>query len=82
MSLVLTIVNALRPSSSHLREVADFGTNPGGLRMLTYLPYDLPIKPALVVVLHGSAQSEKSHAAAASGRFELGGARAPTSGRC
>ena len=38
MSLVLTIVDAWRPSLSRLQEVADFGTNPGALRMLTYTP--------------------------------------------
>ena len=57
MSLVLTIVNAWRPSSSRLQEVADFGTNPGALRMLTYAPDNLPTGSALVVALHGSTQS-------------------------
>ena len=57
MSLVLAIVNAWRPSLSHLQEVEDFGTNPGALRMLTYLPDNLSPRPALVVVLHGSMQS-------------------------
>jgi poly(hydroxyalkanoate) depolymerase family esterase len=61
MSLVLTIVNAWRPSSSHLQEVADFGTNPGALRMLTYVPENLRTRPALVVVLHGSAQSAANY---------------------
>jgi len=51
MSLVLTVVNAWRPSLSHLQEVADFGTNPGALRMLTYVPDDVPSRPALVVAL-------------------------------
>jgi poly(3-hydroxybutyrate) depolymerase len=50
-------VNAWRPSLSHLQEVEDFGTNPGALRMLTYLPDNLSPRPALVVVLHGSMQS-------------------------
>ena len=57
MSLVLTIVNAWRPSFSRLQEVADFGSNPGALRMLTFLPDNLSPRPALVVVLHGSIQS-------------------------
>jgi hypothetical protein len=57
LSLVLAIVNAWRPSLSRLQEVEDFGTNPGALRMLTYLPDDLPTRPALVVALHGSTQS-------------------------
>ena len=57
MSLVLTIVNAWRPSFSRLQETADFGSNPGALRMLTFLPDNLSPRPALVVVLHGSMQS-------------------------
>ncbi len=57
MSLVLAIVDAWRPLSSRLQEVADFGTNPGALRMLTYAPDHLPSRPALVVALHGSTQS-------------------------
>src|ERR1700730_5749564 len=43
--------------SSHLREIMDFGSNPGALRMFTYLPPDLPAGCGLVVVLHGCAQS-------------------------
>jgi poly(hydroxyalkanoate) depolymerase family esterase len=43
--------------SSHLREIMDFGSNPGALRMFTYLPPDLPAGSGLVVVLHGCAQS-------------------------
>ena len=57
MSLVLAIVDTWRPLSSRLREVADFGTNPGSLRMLTYAPDHRPSRPALVVALHGSTQS-------------------------
>ena len=47
-----------RPSGarSPLIEVPDFGDNPGALRMFTYLPPDLPKRPALVVVLHGCGQ--------------------------
>ena len=61
MSLVQTIVNAWRPSSSHLEDVPDFGTNPGALRMLTYLPANLRAKSPLVVVLHGSGQSATNY---------------------
>jgi len=57
MSLVLAIVDTWRPLSSRLRDVADFGTNPGALRMLTYAPDNRPSRPALVVALHGSTQS-------------------------
>src|ERR1700731_224773 len=58
---MIAIMNALRPSLSHLQEVEDFGTNPGALRMLTYLPDDLPASSALVVVLHGSTQSAANY---------------------
>jgi poly(hydroxyalkanoate) depolymerase family esterase len=41
----------------HLAEVGHFGSNPGDLRMFTYVPAHLPRNPALVVVLHGCAQT-------------------------
>jgi poly(hydroxyalkanoate) depolymerase family esterase len=40
-----------------LTEVADFGSNPGALRMLLHLPKNLPPDPPLVVALHGCTQS-------------------------
>lgn len=46
---------------SPLTEVADFGDNPGALRMFTYLPPDLPKRPALVVVLHGCGQDAATY---------------------
>jgi poly(hydroxyalkanoate) depolymerase family esterase len=46
---------------SPLTEVSDFGDNPGGLRMFTYLPPDLPRRPALVVVLHGCGQDARGY---------------------
>lgn len=46
---------------TRLREVTDFGLNPGELRMLTYLPADLPANAPLVVVLHGCTQSAASY---------------------
>ncbi|MBC7582422.1 MAG: PHB depolymerase family esterase [Tardiphaga sp.] len=42
---------------SPISEVADFGSNPGDLRMFAYLPPTLLTKPALVVVLHGCTQT-------------------------
>ena len=42
---------------SPLVEVTGFGANPGGLKMFSYLPANLPKQPALVVVLHGCGQS-------------------------
>ena len=43
--------------ASHLRQVQDFGSNPGSLRMFTHLPLNLPARCPLVVVLHGCLQS-------------------------
>jgi feruloyl esterase len=40
-----------------LREVTGFGSNPGRLRMLTYIPEGLPAASPLVVVLHGCTQT-------------------------
>jgi len=40
-----------------LREIEDFGSNPGNLRMFVHVPEDLPRAPALVVVLHGCSQT-------------------------
>jgi poly(hydroxyalkanoate) depolymerase family esterase len=47
--------------SDHLVEVDDFGSNPGALRMFKYVPAQLPKQPALVVVLHGCAQTAASY---------------------
>ena len=40
-----------------LVESEKFGTNPGDLRMFSYVPENLPSSPALVVVLHGCGQT-------------------------
>src|SRR5438045_3372397 len=40
-----------------LGELRGFGTNPGELRALTYLPKGLPDNAPLVVVLHGCTQN-------------------------
>jgi feruloyl esterase len=40
-----------------ITEIADFGENPGNLRLLAYVPEKLPSRPALVVVLHGCRQT-------------------------
>jgi poly(hydroxyalkanoate) depolymerase family esterase len=42
---------------SPLMRVKEFGENPGGLKMFTYVPANLPRRPALVVVLHGCGQT-------------------------
>lgn len=43
--------------SSRLREVTGFGSNPGQLRMLTYVPKNLAPSSPLVVVMHGCTQT-------------------------
>jgi len=50
---------ARRPAEAapHLTEVTGFGTNPGGLRMLRFVPPDLPAGAPLVVLLHGCTQT-------------------------
>jgi poly(hydroxyalkanoate) depolymerase family esterase len=47
--------------SKGLQEKTDFGSNPGALRMLTYVPHRLAKSPALVVVLHGCTQTAESY---------------------
>jgi len=42
---------------SRLTEVTGFGSNPGNLRILTYVPPGAAPSPALVVVLHGCTQT-------------------------
>jgi poly(hydroxyalkanoate) depolymerase family esterase len=45
------------PAATPLREVHDFGSNPGELRMFAYVPAALAPGSALVVVLHGCTQT-------------------------
>jgi poly(hydroxyalkanoate) depolymerase family esterase len=42
---------------SPISESTGFGSNPGDLRMFSYVPATLTAKPALVVVLHGCTQT-------------------------
>jgi poly(hydroxyalkanoate) depolymerase family esterase len=44
-------------TGSPLAETRQFGTNPGGLRMFSYVPPELRPQAALVVVLHGCGQT-------------------------
>jgi len=50
-----------RPGSRGIRsplvETTEFGSNPGDLRMFSFVPEDLRPQPALVVVLHGGGQT-------------------------
>uniref|UniRef100_Q07V39 Esterase, PHB depolymerase family n=1 Tax=Rhodopseudomonas palustris (strain BisA53) TaxID=316055 RepID=Q07V39_RHOP5 len=45
------------PGASRLVETPAFGSNPGELRMWSYVPPELPPKAGLVVVLHGCTQT-------------------------
>jgi poly(hydroxyalkanoate) depolymerase family esterase len=48
----------LRPGPrSPLVETTGFGSNPGGIRMFSFVPGKLQYRPALVVVLHGCGQT-------------------------
>jgi poly(hydroxyalkanoate) depolymerase family esterase len=48
----------LRPGpASPLVETGEFGSNPGALRMFSFVPENSPPAPALVVVLHGCGQT-------------------------
>lgn len=49
--------NLRPPADSPLVETSDFGSNPGALRMFSFLPDHRPQSPALVVVLHGCGQT-------------------------
>ena len=56
--LMSEVTHAAKPATEeHLREIAEFGPNPGGLRMLTYVPANAPPEAPLVVVLHGCTQT-------------------------
>ncbi|HEY8613279.1 MAG TPA: PHB depolymerase family esterase [Roseomonas sp.] len=44
-----------------LTEVMGFGSNPGGLRMLAYVPKNLPKGAPLVVALHGCTQTAAAY---------------------
>ncbi len=52
-------------SVATLTEIAGFGSNPGNLRMLAYVPQGLPPGAPLVVVLHGCTQTAAGYDAGA-----------------
>lgn len=52
------------PLPGRVVPVPSFGTNPGALRMLVYVPQHLPPGRPMVVVLHGCSQDATSFAAA------------------
>ncbi|MFZ1414451.1 MAG: PHB depolymerase family esterase [Defluviicoccus sp.] len=54
-------LDKLEERPSRLTEVTDFGSNPGNLRMLTYVPSTLVPAAGLVVVLHGCTQTAATY---------------------
>jgi poly(3-hydroxybutyrate) depolymerase len=59
-------------ASDHLRTLADFGTNPGGLGAKLYIPNDLSKGAAVVVVvLHGCTQNAATIRTSVSTGFSL-----------
>ena len=58
----------LSPQAAGLTEIADFGPNPGGLRMFVHVPARLSKAAPLVVVLHGCGQTAAGYASGAGWR--------------
>jgi poly(3-hydroxybutyrate) depolymerase len=55
---LLTISMVVGADAAEPREESGFGSNPGNLRMFSYVPASLPPGAALIVVLHGCKQRE------------------------
>ncbi|UKV15641.1 PHB depolymerase family esterase [Thalassospiraceae bacterium SW-3-3] len=69
-SLITAIANLMNPfayiiedepAPDRLSNLGTFGTNPGSLRALTYIPKDLPAGAPLVIVLHGCKQTAEHY---------------------
>lgn len=56
ISLVLMSISSIA-CQNRLVEVSEFGANPGDLRMFKYVPEQIEETPALVIALHGCAQT-------------------------
>ncbi|HKO19184.1 MAG TPA: PHB depolymerase family esterase [Acidobacteriaceae bacterium] len=54
-------LGGIHERGGRLREISDFGSNPGHLRMFGYRPAILAENPALVVALHGCTQTAGSY---------------------
>jgi poly(hydroxyalkanoate) depolymerase family esterase len=50
-----------RSRPSRLEKIANFGTNPGNLRMHVYVPVGIGPSPPLVVALHGCTQTAEAY---------------------
>lgn len=55
-------LRASPPRPARMKPIADFGDNPGALRMWLYAPPDLGRRPPLVVVVHGCGQRAEAFA--------------------
>lgn len=55
------LTRTARAPASSLVEITSFGSNPGNLRMLTFVPDRLVSAPPLVVVLHGCTQTGRGY---------------------
>ena len=60
--MISTLVRPTASAPLRLRPTPVFGANPGGLRMWSWAPTDLPRGAPLVVVLHGCGQSAQGFA--------------------
>jgi feruloyl esterase len=63
--MISTLARPTAGAPLRLRPTPVFGVNPGGLRMWSWAPADLPRGAPLVVVLHGCGQSAQGFAAGA-----------------
>ncbi|MEV5429599.1 PHB depolymerase family esterase [Streptomyces sp. NPDC052701] len=56
-ALITTLLTPGRAAAASLQEVTGFGSNPGALRMIRYVPDGLPAGRPVVVALHGCTQN-------------------------
>ena len=59
---LLTISTIVGADAAEPREESGFGSNPGNLRMFSYIPANLPPGAPLIVVLHGCKQTAATFA--------------------
>src|SRR4051794_5162172 len=60
-ALLVTLLVTPARAAAGLTEVTGFGSNPGALRMYSYVPSGLPAGAPLVVALHGCTQSASDY---------------------
>jgi poly(3-hydroxybutyrate) depolymerase len=58
---LILVLNGSLAIAGTFSEVRNFGSNPGNLKMFTYVPDELQEPAPLVVVLHGATQSARSY---------------------